>query len=128
MFARASVVAYALNCGFIMVRKAGKLPPANPDHPSSLLSEEYRMEYGVGKLQISPNLFDTSAVTEPRVLLFDDVLASGGTAIAACNLLRLSGATVVETCVLIEIASQPLHGRKHLKERASCDLHSLLTF
>lgn len=111
-----------------MIRKAGKLPPANGDDTYSLLSEEYKTEYGKGQLQMAADLFETSSVTTPRVLLVDDLLATGGTAIAACNLLRDAGATVVEVATIIELMSGSLNGRRKLKELAYVDLHSLLTF
>lgn len=119
-------VAYALNCGFIMVRKAGKLPPAGES--AAVLSEEYELEYGRGQLEVAGDSFDTSRVTSPRVLLVDDLLATGGTATAACNLLRLAGATIVEVAVLIEICEQGMQGRRRLKEEAYIDLHALMTF
>lgn len=86
------------------------------------------MEYGNGQLQVAADLFDTSSVTMPRVLLVDDLLATGGTAIAACNLLRDAGATVVEVAVIIELLSENQSGRRKLKELAYVDLHSLFTF
>lgn len=120
-------MAYALNCGFIMVRKQGKLPPG-PDGSSSILSEDYELEYGKGTLEVAADSFDTSRVTSPRVLLVDDLLASGGTACAACNLLRLAGATIVEVAVVMEVKSKLLQGRRRLKEEAYIDVHALLTF
>lgn len=104
------------------------MPPGRPDEGSSLISEEYDMEYGKGQLQVSADLFDTSSVTSPRVLLVDDLLATGGTAISACNLLRNAGATIVEVAVLIEIVSDTMKGRQRLKEEAYIDLHALLSF
>lgn len=111
-----------------MIRKAGKLPPSSANDSYSLLSEEYEMEYGNGQLQVAADLFDTSSVTRPRVLLVDDLLATGGTAIAACNLLRDAGATIIEVAVIIELLSENLNGRRKLKELAYIDLHSLFTF
>lgn len=86
------------------------------------------MEYGKGQLQVAGDLFDTSSVTSPRVLLVDDLLATGGTVIAACNLLRNAGATIVEVAVLMELRLNTLNGRRKLKEEAYIDLHTLLTF
>lgn len=117
-------MAYALNCGFIMVRKGGKLPSGVDG--SNLLSEEYAMEYGTGRLQVSADTFDTSRATIPRIVLVDDLLATGGTAAAACNLLILAGATIVEVAVVMEIAN--LDGRRRLKEEAYIDVHSMLAF
>lgn len=118
------IVAYAMNCGFIMVRKEGKLPTSGDG--SNLLSEQYTMEYGTGKLEVNGDLFDSSKVTSPRIVLVDDLLATGGTATAACNLLILAGATIVEVAVLMELVG--LEGRKKLKEEAYIELHSLLQF
>lgn len=109
-----------------MVRKAGKLPPGQDS--STLISEQYEMEYGTGQLEVAGDLFDTSSVTTPRVLLVDDLLATGASASAACNLLRNAGATIVEVAVLMEICSDTMNGRRRLKEEAYIDLHSLLTF
>lgn len=108
-----------------MVRKEGKLPPG-PDDCSTIKSDQYEMEYGTGQLEVSGDLFDSSSVTTPRVLLVDDLLATGCTASAACNLLRDAGATIVEVAVLIEICSDSLKGRLRLKEDAYIDLHALL--
>lgn len=111
-----------------MVRKAGKLPPGTDDEGTAILSEAYEMEYGHDRLQMASDLFDTTPVTSPRVVLVDDLLASGGTAVAACNLLRVAGATVVEVAVVIELVTQALGGRSRLKEQGAIELHSLLTF
>lgn len=120
------IVAYALNCGFIMIRKAGKLPPG--EGSSALISEKYSMEYGNGQLEMASDLFDSASVTVPRVLLFDDLIATGASASAACNLLHDAGATVVEVATLMEICSERLNGRRRLKEEAYIELHALLTF
>lgn len=122
------LVAYALNCGFIMVRKAGKLPPGTGGDGGNVLSEEYELEYGKGQLEVAGDSFDTARAMSPRVLLVDDLLATGGTASAACNLLRLAGATIMEVAVVMEICSETLQGRRRLKEEAYIDLHALLTF
>lgn len=111
-----------------MVRKAGKLPPRAAGDAENVLSEEYELEYGKGKLEVPGDSLDTSRVTSPRVLLVDDLLATGGTATAACNLLRLAGATIVEVAVIMEICSDSLQGRRRLKDEAYIDLHALMTF
>ena len=70
-------VAYCLNAGFVPIRKKGKLP-------SSILSESYELEYGVDSIEIH-----TDALTEDDVVLIhDDLLATGGTALAAINLVK----------------------------------------
>lgn len=107
-----------------MVRKEGKLP-SNSDG-SNLISEEYAMEYGNGKLEVAGDSLDSSRVTSPRILLVDDLLATGGTATAACNLLILAGATIVEVAVLMEL--RKLGGRQKLKDEAYINVHSLIVF
>ena len=70
-------VAYCINAGFVPIRKKGKLP-------SSILSESYELEYGVDSIEIH-----TDALTEDDVVLIhDDLLATGGTALAAINLVK----------------------------------------
>lgn len=133
-----SALAYALgpSCGFVMIRKGGKLPPSSKADPSySLLSESYAMEYkDKANLELaadildSPSSFGPGASTRPRVVVVDDLLATGGSAIAACNLLRDAGATVVEVAVAIELATEALHGRENLKKKAFTNLFSLLAF
>lgn len=110
-----------------MVRKKGKIPPG-PEGSSSILSEDYELEYGKDTLEVASDSFDTARVTSPRVVLVDDLLASGGTATAACNLLRLAGATIVEVAVVMEIKANVLQGRRKLKEEAYIEAHALLTF
>lgn len=141
-----SALAYALgpSCGFVMIRKGGKLPPLSKTDPSySLLSETYAMEYkDKSNLELAADILDSpssstaargagvgpSASIRPRVVVVDDLLATGGSAIAACKLLRDAGATVVEVAVAIELVTEPLHGRKNLKEKAFVNLFSLLEF
>ena len=88
------------------------------------------MEYGVGELQLASDIFDggPSGIVTPRVVVVDDLLATGGTAIAAARLLRDAGATVVEVAVVIELVTQGLQGREKLKKLAFVELFSLLTF
>lgn len=141
-----SALAYALgpSCGFVMIRKGGKLPPSSKTDPSySLMSETYTMEYeDKAHLELAADIFDSpssstvargagagpGASIRPRVVVVDDLLATGGSAIAACNLLRDAGATVVEVAVAIELVTEPLHGRENLKKKAFVNLFSLLAF
>lgn len=85
-------IAVALNAGFIPVRKAGKLPWA-------VVREEYDLEYGADKLEIHRDAIQP----RQRVLIVDDVLATGGTAAAACRLASALGAEIVALAVLIEL-------------------------
>ncbi|MBO1766323.1 adenine phosphoribosyltransferase [Allobranchiibius sp. GilTou38] len=104
-------VALALGLPFVAVRKAGKLP-------GETLSQEYDLEYGSATIEIS-----TDAVgAGDRVLVIDDVLATGGTAAAACALLERTGAKVTGIQMLMELAF--LHGRDALGER---DVHVLVS-
>ncbi|OZC60944.1 adenine phosphoribosyltransferase [Rhodococcus sp. 15-725-2-2b] len=86
-------VALELGCGVLAVRKAGKLPP--PVH-----SRSYELEYGTAALQI-PTAID---VAGKRVLVVDDVLATGGTVDATARLLTEQGAVIVGAAVVLEIA------------------------
>lgn len=110
-FLLAAPVAAAVGSGVLAVRKASKLPPP-------VLSEEYALEYGTATIEISPQTVRPGA----RVLVIDDVLATGGTAAAACSLLEHAGAVVIGVSVLVEIAG--LDGRARLAGR---DVRALLT-
>jgi len=95
-------VAYLLNAGFIPVRKPGKLP-------AKKLKEEYALEYGTNSLEIHEDAVGRGQ----RVLIVDDLLATGGTAAATGRLLATLGADVVGYAFLIELTA--LEGRKVLK-------------
>ncbi|MEO7040378.1 MAG: adenine phosphoribosyltransferase [Candidatus Elarobacter sp.] len=94
-------VAYALGAGFVPVRKPGKLP-------GKTYTEEYALEYGTNALQIHADAVGHGQ----RVLIVDDLLATGGTIAATLRLLTKLGADVVGTAVLIELAG--LNGRAAL--------------
>lgn len=96
-----TAIAQALSAGFIPIRKAGKLP-------REVHHVEYELEYGVDKLEIHAG--DIPA--DSRVLIVDDLLATGGTLRASAQLARLAGARVIGATVLIELAS--LGGRAKL--------------
>lgn len=96
-----AALAYKLNIGFVPVRKPGKLP-------SHTFSEEYELEYGKDSLEIH-----TDAIRpEERVLVVDDLLATGGTAAATCRLVEKCGGEVVGLSFLIEL--NVLKGREAL--------------
>lgn len=126
-FALACAVAYTLGAGFIMVRKKGKLPPRVDNCGAKLLQCEYELEYGVGALEVASDILDESGAAN-KVVVIDDLAATGGTAIAAANLLRDSGAVVFEIAVLIELAGGSLQPRQRIKNEAFVRLHSLLIF
>jgi len=110
-FIIAAPVAYHFGAGFVPVRKKGKLP-------SQTREETYDLEYGTETIEIH------SDAVEPgdRVLIVDDVLATGGTACAAAGLVRRGGAEVVGLSVLLELSF--LRGRDRLR---NLDVHSLVT-
>ena len=110
-FILAAPVALALGAGFVPVRKAGKLP--GPTHAVS-----YSLEYGEATLEVHQDAFDEG----DRVLLVDDVLATGGTAAATHELVRRCGADVVGLAVLMELSFLP--GRATIGD---LPLHSLKT-
>ncbi|MEZ5814691.1 MAG: adenine phosphoribosyltransferase [Alphaproteobacteria bacterium] len=100
-FLMAAPLAYEMGCGFGMVRKAGKLP-------GRVLSHEYTLEYGNDVIEIQPDLVHAGA----RVVLVDDLLATGGTMAAAEELIHKTGAHVVANICLIELDG--LEGRGKL--------------
>jgi adenine phosphoribosyltransferase len=99
-------VAQRLSAGFVPVRKAGKLP-------AKTVAEEYALEYGTDILEVHADACDWSR--KPRVLIVDDVLATGGTADATRRLIEGLGAEVVGFSFLIALSFLPglakLHGR-----------------
>ena len=107
-----SVAALRLGAGFVPVRKPGKLP-------SATIREEYQLEYGKDALEIHTD----SIKPGEHVLVVDDLLATGGTAAAACNLVRRLGGTIVGVVFLIELAF--LEGRKKLQQY---DIFSVVTY
>ena len=87
--------------GGLAIRKPGKLP-------GRILFEDYALEYGSARLELHPDDVPPGA----RVLVIDDVLATGGTAAAACRLLRRAGAEIAGVAVAIELGE--LNGRAAL--------------
>ncbi|WP_425491825.1 adenine phosphoribosyltransferase [Luteimonas saliphila] len=98
-FILGAALAHALGCGFVPVRKPGKLP-------GRTLALDYALEYGSDRLEVHVDALPPGA----RVLVVDDVLATGGTLRAATALLRRQGAEVVGADVLVELAF--LRGRQ----------------
>lgn len=119
-------MAYALDAGFIMLRKRGKLPPRDDNGDVKLLRCEYQLEYGTDALEVSGDILDSAGGTNKCVIV-DDLAATGGTAIAACNLLRDAGAVVHEVACIVELTGN-LQPRQRIKNEAFVRLHSLLMF
>ena len=110
-FVVAAAVAYATGAGVVPVRKAGKLP-------RRALSATYELEYGEATLEVHEDAF----IAGQRVLVVDDVLATGGTAGAALELVERAGGTVAGFTVLMELSF--LNGRERLAPRT---VHALLS-
>jgi adenine phosphoribosyltransferase len=105
-------LAVALGVGFIPIRKVGKLP-------AQTVRREYALEYGTNTLEMHAD----AATAGERVLLIDDLLATGGTARAAVELLEAVGGSVVAAAFVIELAF--LNGRAALP---GTDVHALITY
>ena len=97
------VVAYQLGAGFVLIRKPGKLP-------YKTISETYELEYGTDTIEMHIDAIEKGE----KVLVFDDLLATGGTALAACNLIKKAGGEVAGIAFVIELTGS-LHGRDKLK-------------
>jgi adenine phosphoribosyltransferase len=96
-------LAYRLGAGFVPIRKPGKLPAA-------VLREEYALEYGTDAIEIHRD----AIVPGERVLVLDDLLATGGTVLAACTLVQRLEGIIVGLSFLIELSF--LHGRSRLRD------------
>lgn len=111
-FILGSVVANRLGVGFIPLRKKGKLP-------WTTISETFSLEYGTASMEVHIDSFKK----DQKVLILDDLLATGGTALAACNLVKRLGGQVSGLAVLVEL--EFLHGREKLN---GYDVFSLLRY
>jgi adenine phosphoribosyltransferase len=112
-FILAAPVAYRLGAGFVPVRKRGKLP-------GETLEQAYLLEYGGASVEVVTDAFSPG----DRVLVVDDVLATGGTIEATVELVRRAGGEVAAVAVLMELSF--LRGRERLASVAD-RLHALLT-
>jgi adenine phosphoribosyltransferase len=107
-------VAYRIGAGFVPIRKKGKLPAETIGH-------DYELEYGADRIEVH---VDAIAKGE-RVLLIDDLIATGGTAEAAVTLIRKMGGDIVECCFVIDLPD--VGGRKRL-EKMGLAVHALCEF
>ena len=96
-------LAYVLGKGFIPIRKKGKLP-------SETIGHDYELEYGTDRIEIHTDAIEKGE----RVLLVDDLIATGGTAEAACKLIEKMGGEIVECCFIIDLPD--IGGRKRLEK------------
>lgn len=113
-FIFAAPVALALGAGFVPVRKPGKLP-------GTVLSESFELEYGTAELNLHADAISPGA----RVLVVDDVLATGGTIAATAALLKQIGAELVHVAVVMELGF--LGGRERLAQRGIDSSSAILT-
>jgi adenine phosphoribosyltransferase len=111
-FILGAALAYRLGCGFVAARKPGKLP-------WHTVSVQYALEYGTDSLELQAD----AVAPGTRVLVHDDVLATGGTARAKVDLVERMGGTVVGAAFLVELAF--LGGRQQLAGR---DVYSIVSY
>lgn len=107
-----SIIAYELGVGFVPLRKPGKLPYETQ-------SVSYALEYGTATLEVHKDAFGPN----DKVLMVDDLLATGGTMVASCELAEALGATVAACAFIVELSFLP--GRERLKGH---DVVSLLCY
>lgn len=113
-FILGGAVAHELGRGFVPIRKKGKLP-------WTTIGLEYSLEYGVDMIEIHADAISVG----DRVLLVDDLIATGGTAEAALELIRRSGGEIVAAAFIIDLPD--LGGAARLRER-NVDVHTLVSF
>jgi adenine phosphoribosyltransferase len=109
-----SALAYKLNIGFIPIRKKGKLP-------YHVISEEYELEYGKDIMEMHKDVMFPNS----NVILVDDLIATGGTALAACNLINKANANIFECCFIIDLPD--LGGSKKIQDK-NISVFSLIDF
>ncbi|PTM92664.1 adenine phosphoribosyltransferase [Mycoplana dimorpha] len=102
-FILGGAMAHQLSCGFVPIRKKGKLP-------RETVRIAYSLEYGVDEMEVHKDALEPG----DKVILVDDLIATGGTAVAAVNLLRQLGADIVAACFVIDLPD--LGGRVKLEE------------
>jgi len=102
-FITGAVLARELSIGFVPIRKPGKLPAAT-------VSEEYELEYGTDKIEMHSDAIRKGE----KVLLVDDLIATGGTALAACSLIKQLGGDIIECSFIVDLPD--LGGSKKLND------------
>ncbi|MCP5470307.1 MAG: adenine phosphoribosyltransferase [Chlamydiales bacterium] len=110
-FVFGTALAYELDLPFVMIRKKGRLP-------SKVVSVDYALEYGSATFELEIDSFAAGS----RVLIIDDLMATGGTAQAACDLVEMIGSVVDEVAVVVELHG--LNGRTKVKP----PVYSLISF
>jgi len=113
-FIFAAPVAYALGVGFVPIRKPGKLP-------AKTLSCDYQLEYGCDRIEIHADAVEK----DDRILLIDDLIATGGTMEAAIKLVQEMGGNVIECCFVVDLPN--VGGSERLRQQGY-QLHSLCSF
>lgn len=109
-----SILAYELNLPLVLVRKKGKLP-------GETLHQEYTLEYGTASVEMQADSLNEG----DRVVLIDDLIATGGTILAACTLIKKLGAEVIEAAALIDLPD--LGGSTKIQD-AGVSVYALLAF
>lgn len=113
-FIFAAPVAYALGAGFVPIRKQGKLP-------AETISCDYQLEYGSDKIEIHADAIEKG----DRVLMIDDLIATGGTMESAIKLIQEMGGNIVECCFVVDLPN--VGGSKRLRQQGH-QLYSLCSF
>ncbi|WP_292977872.1 adenine phosphoribosyltransferase [Nitrosomonas sp.] len=113
-FIFAAPVAYVLGAGFVPIRKQGKLP-------AETISCDYQLEYGSDKIEIHADAIDKG----DRVLMIDDLIATGGTMESAIKLIQEMGGNIVECCFVVDLPN--VGGSKRLRQQGH-QLYSLCSF
>ena len=113
-FIYGATLAYKLGAGFVPIRKPNKLP-------AETIKESYSLEYGTDTIEMHADAVKAG----DRVLIIDDLLATGGTAVAACNLIKKVGAEAVAAAFIIEL--NPLKGREKI-EATGVEVVSMLQY
>lgn len=114
-FVFAAPLADRLGAGFVMIRKPNKLP-------AKTISETYELEYGTDTIQIHSDAIETGS----NVVIIDDLLATGGTACAACNLIKKAGGKVEGAAFIVELT--PLKGAEKIKNNTGVEVVSMLKY